>query len=371
MLLDEGPRTRPCLGAERRPSDDRRKNRPEYNEKIRSHATPTPRVHRVDNSDSLSFFYILCTLSHHRLIEHCTGTIALETRRHPFETPLLTGAALIAFAANSIFCRLALLDRLIEPAHFAAIRLCSGAVALALFALVRGEKPLNAPATKVLPGLLLLFYAVPFTFAYSEIPAGTGALLLFGSVQTTMMLVALRSGYRPSALEWAGLATAFGGLVYLSVPGVGAPPLVESLLMVVAGVAWALYTLRGKHSGSPLADTGSNFIVAAIPALAIALLTPGGAGLDATGVWLAVASGALASGLGYTVWYRALRGLSAVRASVVQLAVPVIAAIGGVLFLSESAGPRLLIAGSAVLGGIGLTIYGHRFRQPGGTNRWK
>jgi drug/metabolite transporter (DMT)-like permease len=295
----------------------------------------------------------------------------LEPHRHPFETPLLTGAALLAFAANSIFCRLALLDRLIDPAVFTAIRLCSGALILAFLSFSRGEKPLAAPAGNVVPGLLLFFYALPFTFAYTALPAGTGALLLFGSVQVTMMLAALRSGYRPSAVEWAGLATAFGGLVYLTAPGVGAPPLIGSALMVVAGIAWAFYTLRGKRPGSPLADTGGNFIVAALPSLVAGGVALPGTALNATGVWLAVASGALASGLGYTVWYRALRGLTAVRAAVVQLAVPVIAALGGVLFLAESPTARLLIAGSAVLGGIGLTIYGHRFRQPGGTDRWK
>ena len=223
----------------------------------------------------------------------------------------------------------------------------------------------------MVPGILLLLYALPFTFAYTALPAGTGALLLFGSVQVTMMLAALRSGYRPSTVEWAGLATAFGGLVYLTAPGVGAPPLIGSALMVVAGISWAFYTLRGKRSGSPLADTGGNFIVAALPSLVAGGIAFPGSALNAAGVWLAVASGALASGLGYTVWYRALRGLTAVRAAVVQLAVPVVAAIGGVVFLAESPTARLLIAGGAVLGGIGLTIYGHRFRKPGGTDRWK
>ena len=206
----------------------------------------------------------------------------------------------------------------------------------------------------------MFLYAIPFTFAYVELPTGTGALILFGAVQITMMLSALRSGYRPSIVEWSGLATAIAGLVYLAWPGVGAPAFGGSVLMAIAGVSWGFYTLRGKRSGSPLADTGGNFILAALPAIVI-----GGAGLPGSevrpdGLWLAVASGALASGLGYTIWYSALRGLTAVRAAVVQLAVPVIAALAGVVLLSETATPRLLIAGTAILGGIGITILGHR-----------
>lgn len=268
--------------------------------------------------------------------------------------------ALVAFAANSFFCRLALLDRMIEPSLFAAVRLASGALLLGLLCLARGDRLLPSPRLAVIPAAMLFFYAIPFTFAYVELPTGTGALILFGAVQLTMMLSALRAGHRPSIVEWSGLATAIAGLVYLAWPGIEAPNLTGSILMAVAGISWGFYTLRGKRSRSALADTGGNFILAALPAIVI-----GGAGLPGSdvrpeGLWLAVASGALASGLGYALWYSALRSLTSVRAAVVQLAVPVIAALAGVIFLSESATPRLLIAGTAILGGIGITIIGHR-----------
>ncbi len=211
-----------------------------------------------------------------------------------------------------------------------------------------------------MPALLLFLYAIPFTFAYVELPTGTGALILFGAVQLTMMLSALRSGYRPTVLEWSGIAVSIAGLVCLAWPGIGAPAFGASAHMAIAGTAWGLYTLRGKRSASPIADTGGNFILAALPAIVIGGFSLPGGVVHTEGLWLAVASGGLASGLGYATWYSALRGLTPVRASVVQLAVPVIAAVAGIILLSEAATPRFLIAGTAILGGIGVTIYGHR-----------
>ncbi len=249
---------------------------------------------------------------------------------------------------------------MIEPSLFAAVRLTSGALVLGLICLVRGDRLLAAPRSASIPAVLLFSYAVPFTFAYVELPAGTGALILFGAVQLTMILSALRSGYRPSTVEWSGITAAIAGLVWLAWPGINAPSPAASILMTAAGISWGLYTLRGRRPGSPLADTAGNFILAALPAAVIGgFALPGGI-VRPEGLWLAVASGALASGLGYAVWYSALRGLTAVRAAVVQLAVPVIAALGGVLILSETATPRLLTAGTAILGGIAITIYGHR-----------
>ncbi|HLF14612.1 MAG TPA: EamA family transporter, partial [Bacteroidota bacterium] len=151
--------------------------------------------------------------------------IVLEQIPRPAQTALLTAGALLAFAANSILCRLALIGRLIDPAGFAAVRLCSGAIVLGLLCALRGEKIMPDPRAGWVPGLLLFLYALPFTFAYADLPAGTGALLLFGAVQITMMLAALRSGYRATTAEWSGLAVAFGGLVYLTTPGVEAPPI--------------------------------------------------------------------------------------------------------------------------------------------------
>lgn len=216
------------------------------------------------------------------------------------------------------------------------------------------------------PGLLLFLYALPFTFAYVDLPVGTGALILFGGVQITMILAAIRAGHRPSALEWAGVVLAFAGLVWLTAPGVHAPPAGSSALMAVAGIAWGLYTMRGKRSGSPLADTAGNFILAAMPSVIIGGTSLPGSRVHAEGVWLGIASGALASGLGYAIWYRALRGLTPVRAAVVQLATPVLAAAAGVALLSETAPPRLFISGALVLGGIGLTIFAHTIRRLGG-----
>jgi drug/metabolite transporter (DMT)-like permease len=206
--------------------------------------------------------------------------------------------------------------------------------------------------------LWLALYAIPFSFAYVDLAAGTGALVLFGAVQTSMLAWALRSGERPHALSWLGLALALGGLVYLVLPGIAAPSPLGCALMATAGIAWGGYSLRGRGAADALGETAGNFA----RALPLALVASGvGAGsfhLEARGALLACASGALASGLGYVVWYAALRGLSATRASLVQLAVPVIAAAGGVLLLSETLTARLVVAGAAILGGVGLALLG-------------
>jgi drug/metabolite transporter (DMT)-like permease len=270
----------------------------------------------------------------------------------------LAAAALVAFAANSILCRLALRETAIDPVSFTTIRIAAGALMLGVLLVFgrRGE-PLQAPRGGDWTGALALYaYAILFSYAYLALSAGTGALLLFGAVQLTMFGVALYKGERLDALQTAGLALAVGGVAWLLAPGVSAPPLTSALLMIGAGVAWGVYSLRGRGSRAPLADTAGNFLRAVPVALLVGLGSASSAQVDAAGALYAVASGALASGLGYALWYGALRDLSASRAATLQLAVPVLAALGGIALLDEAFTPRLLVATAAVLGGIVLVL---------------
>ena len=287
----------------------------------------------------------------------------------------LTTFALVAFAFNSILCRMALGTDEIDAASFTAVRLFAGAVALIVISYeCRGPRVSKGLTRKLdvkplltrgllhygnwLSAFFLFAYAICFSFAYLGLTTGTGALILFGSVQMTMIFVALFKGEPPGALEWMGLGVALGGLVYLVFPGLSSPPIVSSMLMAVAGIAWGFYTLRGRGSIDPLGDTTGNFI-RTLP-LVILVLLPflPNIHLSGRGVVLAVLSGALASGVGYTVWYAALKFHTSTRAAVLQLAVPVIAAVGGVLLLDEPATLRLAIAAALILGGIALTIFG-------------
>ncbi len=264
-----------------------------------------------------------------------------------------------------------------DAAGFTAVRLVSGAIALIVILLIcrspRVSKGLarrsdDKPSLTLGPlhsgnwpsALLLFAYAICFSFAYLGLTAGTGALILFGSVQMTMIAVTLFRGERPRPLEWLGLVAAVGGLVYLVFPGLASPPLNSSLLMAAAGASWGLYTLRGKGSTDPLGQTTGNFIRTLPFAAVIAIIFLPNLQLSARGITLAVLSGAVTSGIGYTVWYAALKHHTATRAAVLQLAVPVIAATIGVLFLAETADIRLIIAAALILGGIGLTILGKR-----------
>ena len=269
-------------------------------------------------------------------------------------TFLLTLLAMIAFAGNSLLCRLALQHTRIDPASFTSLRLLSGALMLGLIVRLRaGSHELGGNW----PSALALFaYAAGFSYAYVSLPAATGALLLFGAVQATMIGVGLWSGERLAHRQSAGLVIAFAGLAWLLSPGLSAPPLAGSALMLGAGVAWGFYSLRGRGTGDATAVTAGNFLRAVPLAIALSLAMRGGTTLDRAGSVYAVCSGALASGLGYAVWYTALRGLKATSAASVQLSVPVIAALGGILFLGEAVSLRLLIAGSAILGGIALVI---------------
>jgi drug/metabolite transporter (DMT)-like permease len=273
---------------------------------------------------------------------------------------IYTALALIAFAFNSILCRMALHGGEADPAGFTFVRLLSGALTLIVLSYFFSRQNGIKGNGDVLSALFLFGYAICFSFAYLGLTAGTGALILFGSVQLTMILVALIRGENPKPLEWIGLVLAVGGLAYLVWPGLTSPPLNSSALMAGAGVAWGAYTLRGRGSSSPLADTTGNFIFA-VPAALIALIIYWqNFHLSREGIVLAVLSGAVASGIGYTVWYAALKDHTATSAAIVQLSVPVIAAAGGILFLSEMGSLRLYIAAALILGGILLAILAQR-----------
>jgi drug/metabolite transporter (DMT)-like permease len=272
--------------------------------------------------------------------------------------------AMLAFAANSLLCRLGLGAGSIDAASFASLRMVSGAAVLALILRQRDGSVLAGGGTAlraaVKPALMLFLYMACFSFAYLSLGAGTGALILFGAVQLTMFATALLRGERFSPLSWGGLALAFAGLVYLVLPGLHAPDPFGALLMGVAGLAWGVYSLLGRSAADPLLATARNFLVAVPPILAISvaslLLAPGTAHADLRGVLLALASGALASGCGYVVWYALLPNLSAMRAATLQLSVPAIAALGGVLFLGEMLTQRLVFAALATLGGVAIVL---------------
>jgi drug/metabolite transporter (DMT)-like permease len=271
-------------------------------------------------------------------------------------TPLLTAAAMVAFAANSLLCRLALGESQIDAASFTTVRVISGAVTLSLILLPQWRRRQRTARFDWGASLMLFSYMIFFSFAYLSLSAGTGALLLFGSVQLTMLFAALRAGERFTRWCWLGLGLAVAGLVYLVSPGVTAPDPLGAVFMVVAGLAWGLYSLVGRRAANPLESTANNFILAAPMGIAVSLMFLGDLQLSAHGVLLAVASGAIASGLGYVTWYAALRGLTSTRAATVQLSVPVIAAIGGVLLLAEPVTLRLVLASAATLGGIALVL---------------
>lgn len=270
-------------------------------------------------------------------------------------TILLTSFAMCAFAANSLLCRLALGSGGIDPSGFTAIRVLSGAIVLWLLARGWNSFP-TWSRDGVLSALSLFAYAVCFSFAYLKLTAGTGALILFGFVQITMIASALSAGERPPRLQWIGIALAVAGLIALVAPGLSAPPLMGFLLMAVSGVAWGVYSLRGRGSIDPLRSNARNFVLASLLALVLALLDRGSLRLSGTGVFYAVASGGLTSAIGYAIWYAALRGLSSTQAAICQLTVPVLAALGGVLWLDESIGVRFVGASLLILGGVALTF---------------
>lgn len=276
----------------------------------------------------------------------------------PVRTLSLTTLALLAFAGNSLLCRVALSRTSIDAATFTLIRIAAGALALGLIARWRASG--RTGNGNWISAAALFAYAAGFSFAYRALSAATGALLLFGAVQATMIGHGLARGERLRPLQALGLALALAGLVVLLFPGLSAPPPDAAALMLAAGIAWGVYSLRGRGAGDPTAVTSGNFLratpFAMAMALAVALLENAAPTIDATGAACAIASGALTSGVGYAIWYAALPELGATRAATVQLSVPVLTAIGGVLLLGESASLRLALATAAILGGIALVL---------------
>ena len=275
-------------------------------------------------------------------------------------TIALTLLALVAFASNSLLTRLALGTHQLDAATFTAIRLAAGAVTLAILtgAGARSLEPLRGAG---IAGPLALFaYAAPFSFAYGRIGAAVGALVLFGVVQLTMIGYALARGEHPTPAIWLGLVLAAGGLAALAAPSVTRPDPLGVLLMAVAGVAWAVYTLVGRTRSDPLAANARNFLwsapLAIVIAIAVHLESGSHEATTVRGLVLALLSGAVTSGIGYAIWYRALPRITVTQAAVAQLGVPVIAALGAVALLGETLGLRLVVSGAAVLAGVGLVL---------------
>lgn len=272
----------------------------------------------------------------------------------PARIATLTVLAMLAFAGNSLLCRAALKHTSIDPASFTTIRLFSGA--LMLWLLVRIKPSTAKGEGNWLSALALFAYAAGFSFAYERLPAASGALLLFGAVQATMIGHGVWAGERFRKLQLVGLVLAFGGLVGLLLPGLSAPPLMGSVLMIGAGMAWGVYSLRGRGQGDPTRVTAGNFLRAATIAATLSVLMLNHIAVDIAGALYALASGALTSAIGYAIWYTALPALKATSAATVQLSVPVIAALGGIVFLGESITLRLGLASLAILGGIAMVI---------------
>ena len=282
----------------------------------------------------------------------------------PLRMPALATLALVAFAANSLLCRAALAHTAIDAATFTTVRLLSGAIVLGLVAWRHASRTPRAPnATRARmrggdwwSAAALFAYALGFSFAYVQLPAAAGALLLFGAVQATMIGWGLWQGERLRALQAGGLVLAGAGLVGLLLPGLSAPPLAGASLMVAAGIGWGIYSLRGRRAADPLRATAGNFLRAVPMALLASVLFARTGAFDAAGIGYAIASGTLASGAGYAIWYAVLPSLKATSAATVQLCVPVIAAAGGVLLLGEPLTLRLVAASIAILGGIALVV---------------
>ena len=271
---------------------------------------------------------------------------------------LLTGLALIAFSANSVLCRMALGNETIDASSFTIVRLLAGSFVLLIIITITGKTADTATKGSWTASFMLFLYAVTFSYAYLSLDTGTGALILFSSVQITMILLSIISGTRLHITEWAGVVIALTGFIYLILPGVTMPSASGLLLMTVAGMAWGIYSLKGRDSINPLIDTTYNFIRTVPFVMILALFTIDNIYYSPEGVVLALISGGVASGIGYTIWYIALGGLSSTQAAVLQLSVPVIAALGGVVFVSETITLRLTVSAATVLTGILIVILG-------------
>lgn len=284
--------------------------------------------------------------------------------KHLVKTVIFTGLALTAFAANSVLCRLALGGKAIDASSFTIIRLLSGAAVLLTIISINRNKTSLTTKGSWSASLMLFLYATTFSFAYITLDTGTGALILFGSVQITMILLSIISGTRLYIAEMIGVVVAFTGFVYLILPGVTAPSTMGFLLMTLAGISWGIYTLIGRGSKYPLMDTTYNFLRTIPFVIVFAFFSIKIAHYSFEGIFLATLSGGIASGIGYTIWYIALGGLSATQAAVVQLLVPAMAALGGVVFVSEAVSFRLAVSAAMILGGVLMVLLGRYYYFP-------
>ena len=286
---------------------------------------------------------------------------------------------LIAFAANSILCRQALMTDSIGPLEFTSIRLGSGILVLLPIILFRkrlfsrlseDRNPIIVRSSNIWPAVALFSYAIFFSLAYIQLDAGTGALILFASVQITMIGISIARGNKVSLIEWAGLVISLSGLIYLLLPGLAAPPALGTILMIVSGGSWGIYSLLGQNQTQPILTTARNFLFSLPGVIFLVFLSTadfaltGQSKMSLDGILLAMVSGAITSGMGYVLWYLTVRRISTVVASICQLAVPILAALGGILFLSESLSLRLVIASILIVGGIVVTIV---YRKSGQT----
>ena len=271
---------------------------------------------------------------------------------------LLTATAMVAFAGNSVLCRLALVDSGVDPASFTVVRLLAAAATLSIILLVRGERPtVGMTAGSWRSAVTLMAYAVAFSWAYVRLDAATGALILFGTVQCTMIVAGLLGGERPGGSELAGWLLAAAGLIWLLLPGSAAPSLTGTVLMAIAGIGWGLYSLYGRGETRPVLATAGNFLRVLPFCLPLAAYAVAAGELTVRGFIVATIAGSLTTGIGYVLWYAALPSLSALRAALVQLSVPAIATLGGLVLINEQPSTRLLVAGLAILGGIGFATW--------------
>lgn len=319
-------------------------------------ALPAGRTGKADRAAARMSLNVPCL---RRIYSRSTGDERGMTRSSHLPTPRtisLTIVAMLAFAANSVLCRLALAQGSIDPASFTLVRVGSGVVTLWLILAFTGRASLMYGSWRA--AFALFAYAAAFSFAYITLSAGAGSLLLFGAVQATMVTTGLVRGERLTAPQWFGFAVALVGLAVLLIPGAAAPPIGGALLMLAAGIAWGAYSLLGRGAVDPLAATAGNFLRALpMAAILLGLAAMFGTKLDdQSGLVYAIMSGAVASGLGYTIWYAALPGLSQAQGASVQLSVPAITALAGTIALGEAITFRLSLSSVAILGGIALVI---------------
>ena len=279
------------------------------------------------------------------------------------KTIALTSFSLVAFAGNSILCKLALGQNKLDAASFTIVRLLSGIIVLLLVPKIFNEKGTTTRNRNWISSVALFLYAVTFSYAYISLDTGTGALILFGAVQITMILASLIFGNKLHLAEWLGIISACSGFVYLIKPSLTTPSITGFILMTIAGIAWGIYTLRGKGSKQAIQDSAVNFFYTSPFIVTLLIIEFTNTNLSRSGILLAMASGAIASGIGYTVWYMTVKRLSTLQASIVQLLVPVIAAGGGVIFAQETISMRLVISAIAILGGILLVLSGQHFKS--------